>query len=408
MPMPTRLIELTEWTEAPSVRLCVDELKLLQRAVPDLQTKLEDADLYTLRSASNKVGVVELDGLTVRISPSKCSPSLVVFMMGYSSGAAKLADNTAGFDSGDEVWETMVRVFSHQLGRALRTGVYRGYRCEEDALPTIRGRIRIDDQLRSRYRLAPPIEVAFDDYTDDITENRILRAAISRCHQLRVRSKPLVRELRHHEAHLTNVLPMEFNPARPPHITWTRLNEHLRPAVELGLLILKNTSISLGDGTNRSPGFLVDMADVFEDFVVAGLRDALGLDERSFPQGDRRLRLADDVTLEPDFSWWDSGECVAIGDVKYKATSASGVLHPDLYQVFAYATAARLAETTLVYARSKGTVVGREAARTHHVTYAGKKLRVEVLDLDHGPGRALEELSRISRSLSLSRHPAAV
>jgi 5-methylcytosine-specific restriction enzyme subunit McrC len=396
-------IRLTEWTPKPDNQLTLEEVARLRSALPSLQiTPDASPGRYTLRSASNEVGFVELDGLSVSITPGKCSASLVVFMMSYAVGADAFEEPLAPFHDDESVWEAMVMAFKHQLDRALRPGVHRGYRHEEEALPTIRGRIRLEDQLRRRFRLAPPVEVAYDDFTEDITENRILKAAIDRCHHLPLRSAPLRQSLRHHEHMLVGVQAVPLDPRRLPAITWTRLNGHLRSAVELGAMILRHTSISLEHGEVSSPGFLVDMAKVFEDFVVVGLREALLLDHHTFIQGSTTLRLAKDIALKPDFSWWAGHDCVAVGDVKYKVTTAEGVLHPDLYQVFAYATAAELPEATLVYAGSKGDKVDDPPATVHDVTVAGKRLRVEVLDLDQGPEVALNELQRIANSLSSS------
>lgn len=47
----------------------------------------------------------------------------------------------------------------------------------DDSLMVLRGRLRDQDQLRRRFGLAVPLLVRFDDYTVDITENRVLRAA---------------------------------------------------------------------------------------------------------------------------------------------------------------------------------------------------------------------------------------
>ena len=361
-------------------------------------------DHYTVRSTSNQVGVIHLDDVSVIVNPAKCSPSLVVFMLGFARSPTALRAELATFDESESIWEIMIRAFAHQLRRALSQGLHRGYRHEDDAISTVRGRIRVEDQLRQRYRMAPPIEVSFDEYTEDVTENRLLKGALRLAHRLPISDSMLRQELRHLEPLLANVQHVEFDARRLPSVVWTRLNRHLEPAVGLAELILQNASISLGAGTANSPGFVVDMAKVFEDFVVVGVRDALGLSEQTFRHGSKALSLAENVGLEPDFSWWEAGECVAIGDVKYKKISVEGVLHPDLYQVFAYATAARLPSGMLVYARGEGESV------THLVDVVGKRLEVEILDLTTGPAGALAELARIAGRLKaelLTPHIAA-
>jgi len=65
--------------------------------------------------------------------------------------------------------------------------VLQGYRMDDDALTTLRGRWRIGDQIRQRFGTVPPIEVSYDDFTEDIEPNRLLRAAVHRLMRLPVR-----------------------------------------------------------------------------------------------------------------------------------------------------------------------------------------------------------------------------
>lgn len=99
-----------------------------------------------------------------------------------------------------------------------------------------------------------------------------------------------------------------YDPQGLPDVSYTRLSERYRPAVELAKLVLRSAaSFELGHGRVRASSFLVDMNRVFEDFVVVALREALGATEREFPQGAEGRRLFLDearrVRLEPDLSW---------------------------------------------------------------------------------------------------------
>ena len=56
--------------------------------------------------------------------------------------------------------------------RAFSRGLLHGYRTEEEALQTVRGRIRFDDQIRRRFGVPLPVEVRYDEFTDDILANQ--------------------------------------------------------------------------------------------------------------------------------------------------------------------------------------------------------------------------------------------
>ena len=81
-----------------------------------------------------------------------------------------------------------------------------------------------------------------------------------------------------------------------------------------------------------------DMNTVFENFVVAALREELGVGHDVLQQGATlpRLYLDEEQTtrLEPDLSLWDGDRCVFVGDLKYQ--TADGTISPDnLYQLLA-------------------------------------------------------------------------
>ena len=388
----SRRISLIEWQPCRSVQLDFDEVRSLRRGAPWIEiTPAETDGEWDLRSASNKVGVVDAGDLTVFIGPAKCPANLVVFMMSYGLGASNFQPDAEELGTDGSVWDAMLDAYESQLAQALRRGLHRSYRSEEDSLPVVRGQIRMADQLRRQFRLAPPLEVTYDDYTEDIAENRVLKAALRAAHTLPVRSPELRRRLRSHEPLLANVRHVEIGPRTMPAISWTRLNEHLRPAFNLASLILAGTSISLQDGPTPTTSFTVNMADVFERFVVTALRDALGLDEYTFPNGVRaRLALSERIPLVPDFSWWSGERCLAVGDVKYKKVSADGVLHPDLYQVLAYSVAAQTPSATLIYAK------GEAEPATHFIEHADKELFVEILDLDAGSAGVLASIQAIA------------
>jgi len=141
------------------------------------------------------------------------------------------------------------------------------------------------------------------------------------------------------------------------------------------------------------------MNRVFEDFVVVALREVLGVSDHVFPQAAKGRELFLDsarrVSLEPDLSWWDRGSCAFVGDVKYKALSESGVIHPDLYQLLSYVIACGLPGGLLVYGS------GGEAL-TRNIERAGRRLEVVSLNLSSPPEqilRSVADLAEVVRTL---------
>lgn len=372
-------ISLREFESSAPVALTVDQRDALRKLVPDLRIEAApgESSAYLLTPGS-RIGAVTLDDLAIEIVP-KLSIQRVLFLVSYSLGLAKWGDRPFEMTMPDSLVEAIVPIFARHLQQALRRGVLQGYRTEEDALIGVRGRIRFDDQVRRRFGILLPVEVRFDEFTEDILENRLLKAALAALGNLRLRSESSRQSLRRFNHVLELVSLQTFAPQNIPPINYTRLNEHYRGAVEWARLILRFAAAEVRHGKALGTTVLFDMNDVFEDFVRVALREELGLTVREFPSGsdcpslflDRAHRIA----LEPDLSWWSGKTCRFVGDVKYKAVNAAGVKHPDLYQLLAYVTASGLTSGLLVYAAGEGTPA------THDIPLPGKLLHVRSLEL---------------------------
>jgi 5-methylcytosine-specific restriction enzyme subunit McrC len=389
-----RRLTLREYQTTFGVALTPAERDELRRLAPSIAAvaTVGANDCYDLTPGS-EVGAVNLGTLAIEIRP-KLTIDRLLFLLSYALDRGRWRETPFDLHERASLVEAIVPGFVFQVRRALRRGVLQGYRTEEDALLTIRGRIRFGDQLRERFGRVPPVEVRYDDFTEDIEENRLLKAAIGRLCRLRLRSATARHGLRAFDLALSGVRAVEYEPRWLPEITWTRLNERYRPAVELAKLILRSTSFDVAHGAIAASAFLVDMNRVFEDFVVTALREELWLDERAFPQGTlgRALRLdtAGRIVLRPDISWWEGSRCCFVGDVKYKRVNAAGILHPDLYQLLAYTVAADLPGGLLIYAAGEG-----EPA-IHEVVQLGKWLEVITLDLNGTSEEILAQVGAIA------------
>ena len=56
-----------------------------------------------------------------------------------------------------------------QARRAFSNGLLHGYRLEQEALHTVKGRLNFEEQLRRRFDSQLPAELQFDEFTADVT-----------------------------------------------------------------------------------------------------------------------------------------------------------------------------------------------------------------------------------------------
>ncbi len=199
-------LTLSEYDTAQDVALTAqqrDQLRTLTASVTVVPT-IGHEGRYDLTPGSS-VGVIHLAaGLELLIRP-KLPIDRVLFLISYALDHSRWQESPVGLSESEGILEAIIQGFAYRLRRTLARGVLQGYRSEEDALTTVRGRWRIGDQIRTRYGIVPPVEVSFDDFTEDIEPNRLLRAAIHRLLNLPMRSDRSRRPLRAIEARLGNV-----------------------------------------------------------------------------------------------------------------------------------------------------------------------------------------------------------
>ena len=377
------------------------DLKEGQRSVPHALTRdqrdalreirsltIERADIanseamYYLTPGSD-VGAVEVDGLSVRIEPKIGVPQLLSLAC-YALDRVKLQPRDFDFHRDAALPEYLAIALISAARRAFSRGLLRGYLTREEAMYAVRGRIRFDEQMRRRFGIPIPVEVRHDEFTDDITANRLVKAAVRLLGVMRLRSPEARNGLVRIAATLDNVSLVDFPSRNVPNVEFDRLNAHYREVVALSRMILQHSAYQLERGAVRAPGLLVDMIKLFQDFVTVALREELGVSEERFRESEiatldlPATGVRGRVHLRPDLVWWDGSRCVFVGDVKYKRIDDERVRNSDLYQMLAYVTALNLPGGLLIYAK------GEAETAEYKVRHAGKLLEVDALDLS-GP-----------------------
>ncbi|MFG0243798.1 MAG: McrC family protein [Phycisphaerales bacterium JB054] len=387
-----RLIHLTEYQRTPLHGLGRAEVDLLRETASGmrLEPSLEAGVAFDAIPGS-WVGVVLLPSVEVQIHP-KIPIDRLMFLLSYAADPDAWSDDAVGLAESDSPLDAVAAAFLRLLSRATRRGLLHGYRTVEETLHTVRGRIQFTELVQRRHGIPLPVPVEYDEYTPDIVENQILKAALGRLRQVPLRSAKVRRGLREVASAFAEVSDLGLRRIDIPEIQFNRLNKHYEPAVMLAGLILRGSSFELGAGPATGSAFLLNMNDVFEAFVHRALCEALAVQPTEFRRGVRGVHLDEDrrVHMEPDLSWWRGSRCTFVGDAKYKRLEPSGIKHADLYQLLAYTTALDLDRGLLIYAASEA------SPASHAVRFCGKQLEVAALDLNSPPADILHAVTLLA------------
>ena len=354
-----QIVQLSEWEERelPGLVLGDSDRELAARLVDQEGSRLvveELRDGLRIRTSS-WVGVVRLGGFEIRVTPK---------LVGGDAFLVDLVEETSGLEAlkrtvgrrtlppgGNNLFDLFAWLLAEACTEVLRAGILRDYVEEEDTLPVLRGRLRLDRQVRERFGQLDRLICRFDDLREDVLENQILAFALSFCAP-RV-ANPIV------SAHVRQLAAV-FREACEgavlgpdllrEEVTYNRLNDHYRAAHELARLLLGGfgpTEI-LSGGATRSFAFLIDMNLLFEKLVHRVVSHCLEGDqarvdyqrsERSIVWDVNRrspyMRVIPDLVVQARHS--PSGRLPI--DAKYKLYDTRRVEPADVYQLFLYAFA---------------------------------------------------------------------
>jgi 5-methylcytosine-specific restriction enzyme subunit McrC len=397
------LIELREYGENSGARLSANEAHVLASTGLVETVRTEDPGWWELRPGG-KVGVVRVGALEVRVAP-KVAIDRIIFMLGYRLRGVTWLDAPVPVESAEDVVHVLAEILTRAVADAIRPGMLQGYRVTEESAPVVRGRIRIDEQLKRRPGVWLPLEVAYDDFTVDIPENQLLRAALERMQRNALVPGPIRRRMSGLLLQFADV--SRLVPGAPlPQTRITRLNRRYEVALELSRLVLNSSSFEHRIGDTPVDGFVLDVPKIFEDFVAAALRDALPrLSPGSSVQWQYTTTLDEEglIDLRPDVVWLNAANSpIAVVDAKYKSEKPSGFPNADTYQALAYATVMDLRDAHLVYAK------GNEPVLTYQVRHSDIRIHAHALDLAQPPQALLAEIDELATRLAQSTLAHAV
>jgi 5-methylcytosine-specific restriction enzyme subunit McrC len=390
---------LTAWNQGREYRELPDEHAIAIAQTGEITVTPTCAPGVWSLTTGSRVGVLVGDGWQIGIRPKLEIPRLL-FLLAYSLRPDGWKETQAIFDREAQLHDAVAAGFSVHAERALRPGVLHGYVAHDDREQTVRGRIRFADQLARSPGIPLPIEIAYDEFTPNVLENRLLRTAAEVLLRLPMIPPRARRRLLWVRAALDGVdvlLDARHVQAPKP----TRLNRRYGPALALAALIVRASSISAEHGRVAATSFVFDMNEVFESFLTTRLTHALRR-HGGRVEGQRPTSLAPGLPMRTDITWHGSEGVRAVVDAKYKSLVAQTMPNGDAYQMLAYCIALGLPRGYLVYAKDAG-----EGERRYEVVRHGYQIAVRSVDVELEPEALLAQVDGIADAIGREWQAAA-
>lgn len=394
-------LELVEH-ETKTVRLTQQQARRLQAAAGGaLNVRLAHEPGHHEVTATSMVGTLVLEDMRVLVRP-KIRPENLFLLLEVGLSADAWRQESYEYETTADLLPSIIAFYARTLETTLARGVLRSYRAEEDRLVALRGRLDLTAQFRQA-GVRVPVACRFDEHTADIDENRYLKGAT----RLAVRApgvnagdrRRLLRQL----VALEDVADVPVSGDLLDRIPISRLNAHYEPALRLARLLLDNLTLVDQSGDRAASSFMVNMNDLFEDFVTQRLQRELR--GRLDVQGQYSTHLAEHrrVSIRPDLVFRRRGDNRYVADIKYKLTGDARARSNDYYQLLAYTTALDLPEGVLIHCLADGGVPERSVT----VRHAGKVLHTLAVDLTGPPSSVAEAITELANWIERRSTPAA-
>jgi len=363
-----------------------------------LRLESEDADFLKSRLGFALSGPWEDDWYQVEVGPHVCRAVLpiskqkvsvqpkipaknVLEMLGTAYGlyTQKHGDPfedfpEVGYEHAPELFETLVRHFLSRLEEKIQSGLISDYVDYERNLRTIRGKIALHPHIQNNIVRPDRIFCRFTEFSRDILENQVLLWTLLCIGEVADWTTETMRRIwaATKEMHGVSVTP--FRKRQFPIFHYHRLNEPYRELHSWSKLFLDMTSFSDKPGDFSFRGFVLNMNNLFENFVTQAFLDnvqsyGLEVQPRNYLFEDRA------VQIKPDLVLLENGRPIAVVDAKYKRIDDQNFKNFDVYQVVTYATVLGVDSAFLIYPLQE-----TEESWTGRVTSSPISVSVQTVD----------------------------
>lgn len=315
--------------------------------------------------ARNYVGVLQMpSGRQLQILPkidatnADARTAMLKMLKTLRTFPSKSFDATELGSSKMPMFEVYISLFLSEVSKVVKRGLKSDYRTKEENVRFYKGKMNFARQLTINHVHKERFYVAFDEYSIDCPENRILKKALIKAMLIALdpRNRQEARRLLHHFDSVTesHTLDQEFVT-----VIENRKNEYYTKCLEWSRLLLNDFNISNLVGNTRTQSLLFSMNQLFESYVGRLIERHTGEGwEVSFKKPAKYLFDNGSFRLVPDIVMKyicpvDKVAKTRIIDMKWKVLNPKvnnlGISQSDMYQMFAYAKKYASEQVIVIY-----------------------------------------------------------
>lgn len=301
--------------------------------------------------------------------------------------------------------EILAYLFSKKLQRELTKGPYGEYVYIEENSNSLKGNLLVGEQIKNIASCTPKAFCRYEEFSIDNKLNQMLSYFV-KILMKNIRNKETLKLLRFSETILGDVDERSIRLNDVKSYKFNRLNQRFEEAFILGKMIVLGES-SLGTlGENKAYSILFKMNEIFELYIGKLLGEFLQEETVHMQHSKYKLLMNEETNkgvfkLIPDIVIEKNGVESIILDTKWKSVSSSynrhGVKREDLYQMYAYLTRYKNANTVILLYPHNEKIEGKEGEYLESWYLDDerhKKVRVYAVNLE-SEKETLESLDKI-------------
>ncbi|HAT4261189.1 TPA: McrC family protein [Clostridium perfringens] len=252
--------------------------------------------------------------------------------------------------------EILAYLFSKKLQKELRKGVYGEYVYIEENINSLKGSLRVQEQIKNMASHSLKAFCRFEEFSRDNKLNKILSFFVKEVMK-NIKNRETLKLLRISEMILGEVDERSITLNEVNNFSFNRLNKPFEDAFTLGKMIVLGESALGNLGENKVYSILFKMNEIFEIYIGKLLKELLYKETVHIQHSKYKLLIKEESNrgvfkLIPDIVIEKNGIERVIIDTKWKSVESKfnrhGVKREDLYQMYAYLTRYKNARTVIL------------------------------------------------------------